>query len=182
MDDSENIINEFIEQIDSIYGLYLDSVFAYRIFKSKMIEINKDQPPNFIIQVLNDNPDYPETKEIHRITLGGLLTRLDVNGKDTTSIGNACAVMIYQLWEDEYRKRIAICFNKQKNEIKSDLFGELRYVRQGIIHKMGEKTSNFEKIKIISFSEGDRIEFTENQFEELINAIKIELKLFINLK
>ena len=169
-------VDEYIAKVDSIYGLYLDSVYSYRILKAKMRELNEGESDTFPITVMNDNPDYPETRALHHTTLGQLLQRLSADGEDSRAIGNSSLVMIYQLWEDEYRNRIAVDLGKEKNEIRSDLFGDIRIVRQGIVHNNGKKTQDIRKLKIMELMEGENIHLSEKQFEKLINDIKVDLK------
>jgi len=143
-----------------------------------MAELNNGQPDDFPITVMNDNPDLPETKAIHYTTLGHFIKRMNVDSDNSKGIGNSSLVMIYQLWEDEYRGRIAIDKGKEKNNIKSDLFRDIRIIRQGIIHNNGKKTQDFKKLKIIKLMDTEEVHFSEKQFEKLINDIKQELKQF----
>ena len=141
----KDTIDEYIAKIDSIYGLYLDSVFSYRILRAKMKELNEGELESFKITMANGNPDLPETKALHITTLGQLLNRLSPDGNDSRAIGNSSLIMIYQLWEDEYRGRIAADTGREKNEIKSDFFGDVRIVRQGLVHNNGKKNERHQE-------------------------------------
>ena len=60
------------------------------------------------------------------------------------------------------------------------MFGDIRIIRQGIIHNNGERTSDFKKLNKVELEQGEEIRFSEKQFENLVNSIKMDLKSFID--
>jgi hypothetical protein len=59
--------------------------------------------------------------------------------------------MFYNIWEDKYRIEIANKILLSKNEIQSDFFKELNYIRQSITHKSFNPSSKLDKLDKLSF-------------------------------
>lgn len=87
-------------------------------------------------------------------------------------IANACLVAIYQYWEDHYRRSIAHCFKRQKNEIKAPIFGDLRILRISIIHNNRKAIPEIKDCEILKwFNEGDLIQLSREKFDQMIDEI-----------
>ena len=68
-----------------------------------------------------------------------LLTRNSVEGENITLLGAFCLIALYQHWEDSWRPRIAKAMACDKNELKSDFWGDVRLLRICVIHKRGRQ-------------------------------------------
>lgn len=55
----------------------------------------------------------------------------------------AFVVMLYQRWEESYRCRIAQALGLEKNKVRCSLMGEVRLLRNVIIHDNGEVAERF---------------------------------------
>lgn len=55
----------------------------------------------------------------------------------------AFVVMLYQRWEESYRCRIAQALGLKKNKVRCSLMGEVRLLRNVIIHDNGEVAERF---------------------------------------
>jgi len=183
-----NPINEFTEIVDDIYGLFIDSTqgFLQNLKKIKQSQASTLKPtPQKTIKELDSinffygkgNPNDPESTIIHTCTQGEIKSRNSRNGKNTIVIGNLCLCQIYNYWEDYYREKIALHLGVKKNELGSDIFGDLRYYRQSIIHKQGFAVSDIKKTKILNwYNHNDIIGIDEPKFEEIIYQVKEYLK------
>lgn len=184
----DNPINEFLEIVDDIYGLFIDSTQG---FLQNLEKINQGQrvalkaTPIKTIEELDKitffygqgNPNDPNTKIIHTCTQGKFKERNSRNGKNTIVIGNLCLCQIYNYWEDYYRKNIASYLGITKNELRSDIFGDLRYYRQSIIHKQGLAIKNVENAKIIQwYNYNDEIKIDEDKFARIVYEVKNYLR------
>lgn len=143
-----------------------------------MEEVLKTKPTDFVVEMISDDPKLPETYHMHSVTKSSLLRRIQTDGHNTMMLGNSIIVNIYQLWEDEIRGRIAKAKGIIKNEVNIDLFGEVRHIRQAIVHNNSLITSDFKKVITIEYTkkEDKSFGFTHKQFEKLINDIKRVLK------
>ena len=95
------------------------------------------------------------------------------NGSNYKFIGSMCLITIYQYWEDYFRGEIARQLAVNKDEIISDIMGDLRLIRNSLIHHGGVALKEVEGCKVIKwFKEGDIIAINENRFKEIIFIIK----------
>jgi hypothetical protein len=89
---------------------------------------------------------------------------------------NMSIVMMYAYWEDHYREKIAHAIGlKDKNDVKIEIMGDLRILRNSIVHNGGYVISD-KKFKILGdFRPGDQINIGLDQFEGVKRQIEIGL-------
>lgn len=178
MNELEKYIYEYIDIVNVILGTYLDSTWGFDNNK-QMIEMSQYQMRLPIEQLDNvhfsygtDNPENPKSVELHRVTQGEFKQRNSKNGINYKFIGNMCLISIYQYWEDYYRDKIAVSKGMKKNDLKSDIMGDLRWLRVSIIHHKGIATKDVEKCKILKwYREGDEIFINKEKILEIISNI-----------
>lgn len=168
------VLKEFELKVDECYGIYLDATIAFSLLKAKFELLNPD--PSKFIHIGKGDPNLSETYSLHSIQISTFLSRNSIDGLNYIIIGNLCLVMIYQLWEDHYRQKLAQEVKLEKNDIASDLFHEINKIRQAIVHNNGLRTKKLDSLSILSFLSKDKVEFDEEQFEMLINEVKKEIK------
>jgi hypothetical protein len=190
--EEKNVFEEFTDIIDKIYGVYLDSKTGFvqnkvLIEKTQKETIRKGQATQkyldscFMIYGIGD-PNIKTSYPLHRCTQMEYKLRNSEEGLNSTVLGQLCIVLVYQYWEDFYRNKIAQIFKWEKNQIPSEIFSDLRIFRKSIIHHRGIALKEIEKCKKFNwFKEGQEIQFSSNQIEEIIRKIKMELLSFANL-
>jgi len=177
-------LSEFIQVVDEIYGFYLDTIAAYRGWRERLIETQKQisQRTGMTIEQLDKKlfafgkfrtedifgPDHVRTQH-------DIKKRNKENGVNYAHIANVCIVMIYQYWE-YYRKEIEDKHELKTNSITSDLMGDVRFYRISILHNKGISTADMNKCRILGwFKENDKINLTKAQFESIIKQINQEM-------
>ena len=73
------------------------------------------------------------------------------NGDYQRIIAGNTLTMFYNIWEDKYRLEIATRISLSKNEIISNFFKELNYIRQSITHNSFKPISKLDKLDQLSF-------------------------------
>jgi hypothetical protein len=73
------------------------------------------------------------------------------NGNYQRIIAGNTLAMFYNIWEDKFRLEIANSVSLSKNEIRSDFFKELNYIRQSITHNSFNPSSKLDKLDKLSF-------------------------------
>jgi hypothetical protein len=87
-----------------------------------------------------------------------------------------CLVMMYQYWEDKYRDEIATSKGITKDELSSDLFGDIRHLRNSIIHNNGRAISEVSRCKVLKwFKEDDEVVIDAQKMDRLIELIRSEI-------
>lgn len=184
-------IAEFLNVIDGIYGVYLDSTYGFKLLETHINNLQEKSIKLFgapTIVKLDERAfsygrGHPETGLIlHSTTQGELKKRNKKNGPNFKVVGNMFIVQIYQYWEDFYREEVAHALGIHKNDLKSDEFGDLREFRNSIIHNEGkathEQATKTKKFKW--YKKGEEIFLTENQILEIVETVSeylLSLKL-----
>jgi hypothetical protein len=193
-----NVIDDFIRIIDSIYGVFLDgcrgfetSLDSFKVAQFNSIEKNKrlskenegnrNKVYNLSIEDFDDScfiyargkhgePDY---KRVHyRKTQAEFKQRNSPNGHNYKFIGNMTLISIYAYWEHSCRNQIAKHLNVEISDVKSDIFGDLRWIRHSILHHKGIALPEVERCKIFKwFKENDEIFIDGDHIEEIVIAI-----------
>ena len=118
----------------------------------------------------------PSSDIVHSCTQGEYRKRNAKDGRNHIWMGQLALVQMYGFWDDCYRQKIAEASGREKNDLKSDIMGDLRWLRQSIVHHRGIALNEVEKCKILNwFREGDTLSFTPEQFEILVRRIKTDL-------
>jgi len=180
------LLSEFYQTVDSIYGVYLDSTRGFHLVKKQQVEaqrltvkmLEKTDPEHANIEHLDTvsamygkgDPNKPGSVVLHTCSQGELKARNEEGGANHRFIANMCLVSIYQYWEDHYRKEIACALTQEEED--SDIMGDIKNLRKSIIHHKGVALREVRNCKILrQFNEGDEIFIDKKMFEQVINEI-----------
>ncbi|MFZ3165997.1 MAG: tetratricopeptide repeat protein [Candidatus Methanoperedens sp.] len=181
--------NEFLEILDNIYGVYLDGTEGFSLVRNKIIEGQKntnkiigmsiEDLDNAFFTYGKGDPRNSDSYNLHKCTQGKLKKRNEKDGDNDSIIANLCIVLIYQYWEDHYREQIAKELgHSNKNDLESDIMGDLRLLRISIIHHKAIAKKEVGKCKLLQwFEDGDKIYVNREMFEDIIFYIKADIKL-----
>lgn len=194
----ERTINQFIDTIDNIYGVFLDgcrgfetSLNIFQKAQQNLIEQNKiaiKQRGNDPKKIYNLNIDdfdkscfiyskgvqgEPDYRILHyRKTQAEFKKRNSLNGANYRFIGNMTLITIYAYWEHSCRNIIANHHNVEPKKVASDIFGDLRWIRHSILHHNGIALPDVEKCKIFKwFRKNDEIFINGDHIEEIVVTI-----------
>lgn len=188
----QKILNEFKSVVDAIYGVYLDSGHGFLLNRIEMIElqdknvINKGltieaQDKKSIKFNSSETGSISDSYTLHECSQDEYKIRNKRNGSNFVIQANLCLTQIYSYWEDHFREKIADCVGINKDEITSDIFGDISYLRQSIIHNQAIAIRKISKCKIIKwFKTGDKIQMDEYMFEHIISLVKHEIDILYN--
>lgn len=180
-----SILREYWQRVEEAYGLYLDATTAMSQWTVRLekfqqeairrLSYNPAAPKNIEemdqlkFQYGEGDPGTDEAFVLHESSQGELKARNREGGANEHAMGRAFLIAIYQLWEDHYRAAFATQLGKKKNDIMSDLFGELKIMRNGIIHNRNRAPKETKKCEHIDlFEPGDEIKFDKNEVKLLV--------------
>lgn len=183
------VLQEFNGRVDDAYGLFLDTTTAMEQWMIKFVETQNDLIARFgknqnfpktldemdklSFHYGNDDPNSGAAVILHESTQGELKARNARGGSNDKSISRSLIISIYQLWEDNYRAALAKTVGTDKNDIVSDIFGDIRLMRNDIIHHQNITTDDIAKCKILKFfKSGDEIYLTSNQAKTMVQDIR----------
>jgi len=189
-----NCIDEFEDVVTSIYGVYLMSTQGFHLLFKELTNIQlttinqfrSTHPELASIQYLDSteyifgkgDPNLPTSIKLYRCTQGEYKERNSEKGINFRFIGNMCVIAIYQYWEDYFRQKIANLLNKtNKNELASDIMGDLKILRHSIIHHRSIALKEVENCKLLRwFKKDDDIFIDKNMMEHIVFQVKSYLQ------
>ena len=126
------------------------------------------------------------TSGIHEATKGEVKDRNAPGGTNFTTLGQLCIVSFYDFWNDYLRREYTIAKGKLSRDetdksivepllrehASHDLWGDLCYLRQSIVHNQGVATSKVARCKLIRwFEPGDPISITPKRMRAIFLAL-----------
>lgn len=188
-DKALELLNEFGGIVNSIYGVYFDSTRGFSLVKEQLIkgqettiQMMKKTNPELVVNIEyldkrkliygKGDPNKPESEILQVSTQGELKARNEKGGANYKFIANMCLVSIYQYWEDEYRKKIEEALGLEENVVQSDIMGDIRWLRESIIHNKAIASKKVRKCKVLKwFKKGAEITIDKDMFEEMVRQI-----------
>jgi hypothetical protein len=193
-----NYIDEFEDVVTSIFGVYLMSMQGFHLCVNDLknrqdkdvLRMKNTRPELASIQYFNSRPfmfgkltkgslKKPEEVDLlYQCTQGEYKERNSEIGINSRFIGNMCVIAIYQYWEDYYRQKIAGFLHiNNKNELTSNIMGDLRFLRRSIIHHRGVALKAVENCKILHwYKKGDDIFIDRNKMQDIVSEVKAYLQ------
>ena len=186
------LLEQFTKVVDSIYGVYLDSTQGLDLVRKRIDEtqqttlekLRSTHPDLATIEYLDSaammygkgDPSESDAVLLHRCTQAEFKSRNDGGGDNFRFMANVCLVALYQYWEDFFRGEIASSLGAAKNDITAPVMGDIRFLRQSIIHNGGIAIGEVERCLVLKwFNRGDVIYLDAEKFEKLV----VEVKRFI---
>ena len=185
----KDFLVDFENLVTSVCGIYWMSTGGYRALMEEMNQVQKMQirqlrrknPRNANMEFVDSlpcmycegDPNLPGAVALYSCSQKEYKEMNSENGSNWQFIGKMCVITIYQYWEDYFRPEIAKQLGVEKDDIVSDIMGDLRLIRHSIIHRGGVALKEVENCKVLQwFREGDEISIDENKFKKIIFLIK----------
>ena len=177
---------ELANRLNGLYGLYLDATTGFKFNFAKVKESQEGSAhlvsdPDELDQVPmsygHGDPEDPGSRLQHQTTQGEYKARNAPGGANFRFLSHTFIVFAYQLWEEEYRGRIAELLGKETNELSIPLLGDIRLLRHDILKHRGVLTEDKSKrLQVIHYLVGGQyITFSESDIEQLVREIKAAL-------
>ncbi|MFC1893313.1 hypothetical protein ACFLYR_04660 [Chloroflexota bacterium] len=182
-------ISDFESIVTSIYGVYQNSKAGYRLLikeitdyqETQLNNLRRTNPQSASIEFLDStpalycegNPNLPGANVLYECSQGEYKKRNSEQGINAQFIGNMCIIAIYQYWEDHFRTKIARHLRRKREDVLSDIMGDLRLLRNSIFHHRGIAQREIEDCILLQwFHVGDDIYIDEEKFKEIISQVK----------
>jgi len=195
------LAHESLQQWSRMHALYLDAVAGFDIVRDHVIA-EQDQARQFVRGTDLDSEEFQDTRMftytqvfadnfcasgIHRATQGEVKSRNKIDGENFVALGQLCIVSFCTYWNDYLRRAYAMARgkldpNEQDQEVvkeclrvhaSEDIWGDLNYLRNSIIHNRGIANSQVNRCKIISwFKPGDLVAITPVHMRVIFLALR----------
>ena len=122
----------------------------------------------------DSDPNIPDATYVYRRTFSYLLDASSPNGNTLVIHRRSLVALLYASWEDRHRNRIAMEAGlKQKNDLGSDVFGDVRMYRNAIMHANGALRDEPRIFRF--FKKGDRVVLSSDHIETMFKTAIDEL-------
>ena len=189
---------EFNAHIEALHTLYLDSLVGYSVLHERLIAKQESireilgeheyaalefQDTCSIVYKNLANRDYTPVSMSPVMKQGEMKRRVMDDGTNTILLGRQCVVTAYAYWEEYLRVEIGkaaalLPATAQASEaetrsilnehVVSDFWGDLRHIRNSIVHANGIASSDIKKCKLLKwFAPGDSIELTHERMRQI---------------
>ena len=173
------IIREYIDFINQQVGVYMDAIAGFaghyaRVERQVCRVLRKSKPKNSdeqpVVWASYEDPSKPDVIHNRIIRANDYLSSNSVDGSNTQQHSQAVLVFLFTYWDDEIRPRLAKSMNVKVSEIKSDIMGDLRIIRNVILHSKGiTRQDKHKRLKIL----GDMFTVDQPVFISYENMHKI---------
>ncbi len=133
-----------------------------------LIQLKADRGKSMIV-----GKGHPDQGGWHgSMNIGELIDSAQKDGDFSNQIAKSFICSIYSLWDEFYRHNIAAENNCGQKQVASNLMGDIRHIRNCIVHKKSIITNEQEKIKEINWLliPGELV-ISEEMFQILIDQI-----------
>lgn len=192
---------EFAGYIESLHTLYLDSIAGYSILHDRLLSHQQSikkllgnheyateqfQDTCSIIYKHLCDKDFTPVSMSPVMKQGNIKDRTKEDGKNYLLLGAQCVVAAYSYWEEYLRieigKAIGVLKESATNcdetrqilnkHVVSDLWGDMRHLRNSIIHNNRVANSDMAECKILKwFRPGDPIELDYEKMRVIFLAM-----------
>ncbi len=169
---------EFASEIETLSTLYLDSIAGYSVLHKRLLAEQENvkkilgeheyantefQDKCSILYKHLCEKDFTPVSMSPVMKQGDMKERICENGQNYLLLGNLCIVSAYSYWEEYLRIEIGIAIGVLKKgaknsdetrkilnqNVKSEFWADMRYLRNSIVHNKGIANSDMSKCKII---------------------------------
>lgn len=147
-EDFDSIVRDFIDFVNAQVGVYMDALAGFAGHKTKVErQIHRVTRPmehktekngsKVVVWTSYEDPSQPDVIHNRIIRAVDYVQANSPRGANERQHSQAILVFLFTYWEDEIRLRLAKSTGKDINEIRSDIMGDLRVIRNVILHSKG---------------------------------------------
>ncbi len=123
------------------------------------------------------DPNHPHTIGYQRWQIGCIDRNLSREGVVCFTLGHQWLVTVFAYWEHECRPRIAKVYRVSVDEIKEPVFGDLRLIRNDILHNKGIASAKIRNCKVLQwFSPDQRIQITSENIKDFMAKLSLTFR------
>ena len=176
-------VSAFFEEVNPLFGFFFDVGLASHTTRERLIrlqtEIGATDDSPFMVR-----PGPPEgtleqelERSLHATTLGALKERLSEPGLDLIWAAHSVVVFVFHVWDERYRGLVASEKGLDAKSVQVDILGDLRLIRNSLIHNKGIAAGDVAKCKsLVRFKPGDVIQLNKRDIEFIILNLREQLQ------
>ena len=152
----DDVIREYIDFVNRQVGVYMDALAGFEGHRtrverqvhriSRAIKSSIDNTgQRVVVRASYEDPTQPDVIHNRIIRASDYIAANSENGSNAQQHSQAVLVFLFAYWDEEIRPRLATLKKVESREIESDIMGDLRLLRNDILHNKGiisSKTTN----------------------------------------
>ncbi len=157
----EDIIREYIDFVNQQVGVYMDALAGFAGHRTSIErQVHRVNRPvgsrldksgqQVVVWASYEDPSQPDVIHNRIIRVNDYIAANSEGGSNEQQHSHAILVFLFTYWEDEIRPRLAALKKVELKEIRSDIMGDLRILRNVILHAKGiinaEKHKDLKKL------------------------------------
>lgn len=157
----DDVIREYIDLVNRQVGVYMDALAGFAGHHTRVERqvhrINRpvnsridDTGQRVVVWASYEDPTQPDVIHNRIVRASDYIAANSEGGSNAQQHSQAVLVFLFTYWEDEIRPRLATSKNVELREIRSDIMGDLRILRNVILHGKGimraEKHKDLKKL------------------------------------
>lgn len=118
-----------------------------------------------------------------RVKLRNAIKNCAKNGAYSDMLYKSVLVLMFAEWEEHYRERVAKQIGASKKEhVQCEFIGELRYIRNWIVHRQSRPDKNVSKMKLIpwALTIDEPFSITSDMLQDFMEVLNERLFVFNN--
>jgi hypothetical protein len=182
----DDVLKEFIDFVNLQVGVYMNSIAGFSGAKIEMERqmarvlraqsLKKDNRGDSVITYQSfEDPLSPDVVHSRIVTAKDFIKENSPGGINQRQLSYSVIVFIFTYWEDEIRPRLAAAADVEIMDVKSEIMGDLRCIRNSILHTKGVFTPEWHRKLVVlkdCFVVGQQIEISY----ELMHQIFVKIK------
>ena len=144
----DDVIREYIDFVNRQVGVYMDALAGFAGHHTRVErQVNCiNRPVNssidstgqrVVVWASYEDPTQPDVIHNRIIRAIDYIAANSKDGSNEQQHSHAVLVFLFTYWEDEIRPRLVTSKGVESQEIKSDIMGDLRILRNVILHSKG---------------------------------------------
>ena len=161
-------ISDFQKSCHEYYACYVAASLGLSSIANKIASPNPNRSAN--LYFVEGHPDEGNSRAV--MNMGEFIDKSMRNSNFSCAIAGAFVVAIYSEWSELYRNKCATELGVSTKDVKSDLMGDLRIIRNYIVHDDSKVPNECAKLKTLGWNlEPGKLRITGPMFSMLIDQI-----------
>lgn len=182
----DDVVKEFIDFVNLQVGVYMNSIAGFagakiqmerqvaRVLRAQSRKTDARGETVIAHQSFED-PQRPDVIHSRIVTAENFIQENSPGAINQRQLSYSVIVFIFTYWEDEIRPRLAEASNAEVKNIKCEIMGDLRCIRNSILHTKGVFTPEWHRKLVMlknCFAVDEQIEISY----ELMHQIFVKIK------
>ncbi len=144
----ESVIREYIDFVNRQVGVYMDALAGFAGHRTRVErQVHRVNKPvgsridnagqRVVVWASYEDPTQPDIIHNRIIRATDYIAANSEGGSNERQHSQAVLIFLFTYWEEEIRPRLAVLRKAKPEEIRSDIMGDLRILRNIILHAKG---------------------------------------------